>query len=53
MLAKRVVVLTYETVREWCLKFGHKYANELRLGEVFLKINDLLHYLWRAVESGW
>jgi putative transposase len=30
MLAKHGVVLTYETVREWCLKFGQKYANELR-----------------------
>jgi putative transposase len=27
MLATRGVVLTYETVREWCLKFGQTYAN--------------------------
>ena|SRR5690349_20862532 len=27
MLAMRGVVLTYETVREWCLKFGQTYAN--------------------------
>ncbi len=30
MLAMRGVVLTYETVREWCLKFGQTYANDLR-----------------------
>ena len=60
MLAMRGVVLTYETVREWCLKFGQTYANDLRrraprpgdrwhLDEVFLKINGQVHYLWRAV----
>ena len=53
MLAMRGVVLTHETVREWCLKFGQTYANNLRrrtprpgerwhLDEVFLKINSLL-----------
>jgi putative transposase len=30
MLAMRGVALTYETVREWCLKFGQTYANGLR-----------------------
>jgi putative transposase len=25
----RGVSLSYETVREWCLKFGHTYANGL------------------------
>src|SRR3981081_4554539 len=30
MLAMRGVALTYETVREWCLKFGQAYANGLR-----------------------
>jgi len=58
----RGVVLTYETVREWCLKFGQTYANNLRrrtprpgdrwhLDEVFLKINGGIHYLWRAVDQ--
>jgi putative transposase len=62
MLAMRGVVLTYETVREWCLKFGQTYANDLRrrsprpgdkwhLDEVFLKINGHIHYLWRAVDQ--
>ena len=62
MLAMRGVALSYETVREWCLKFGQTYADELRrrsprpgdrwhLDEVFLKINGRLHYLWRAVDQ--
>ena len=62
MLAMRGVALTYETVRQWCLKFGQTYANGLRpsssrpgdrwhLDEVFLKINGRLHYLWRAVDQ--
>ena len=56
------VALSYETVREWCPKFGQTYANGLRrksprpgdrwhLDEVFLKINGRLHYLWRAVDQ--
>src|SRR5437667_5824411 len=62
MLAMRGVSLSYETVREWCLKFGQPYANGLRhksprpgdrwhLDEMFLKINCRLHYLWRAVDQ--
>src|SRR5712691_6146756 len=50
MLAMRGISLSYETIREWCLKFGQTYANRLRhksarsgdrwhLDEVFLKIN--------------
>jgi putative transposase len=27
MLAMRGVSLSYDTVREWCLKFGQTYAN--------------------------
>src|SRR5882762_5775658 len=29
MLAMRGVAVTYETVREWCRKFGQTYANGL------------------------
>jgi putative transposase len=61
-LAARGVEITYETVRQWCLKFGQHYANELRrrracpgdkwhLDEVFIKINGKTHYLWRAVDQ--
>jgi putative transposase len=62
LMAARGVVLTYETVRQWCRKFGQSYANQLRrrraqtgdkwhLDEVFLKINGKLHYVWRAVDQ--
>ncbi len=62
MLAMRGVSLSYETVREWCFKFGQTYASGLRrrslapgdqwhFDEVFLKINGRLHYLWRAVDQ--
>jgi len=56
------VVVSYETVRRWCDKFGQAYANQLRrrrprpgdkwhLDEVFVKINGITHYLWRAVDQ--
>jgi putative transposase len=62
LLAARGVIVTYETVRQWCLKFGQTYANDLRrrrarpgdkwhLDEVFIKINGKTHYLWRAVDQ--
>jgi putative transposase len=62
MLAMRGVTLSYETVREWCLKFGQTYAKGLRrrsprpgdqwhLDEIFLKLNGRIHYLWRAVDQ--
>ncbi|GHO58326.1 hypothetical protein KSB_68010 [Ktedonobacter robiniae] len=62
LLEQRGIVVSYETVRQWCLKFGQIYANELRrrrpktgdtwyLDEVYLKINGKTHYLWRAVDQ--
>jgi len=30
IMARRGIVVTYEAIREWCLKFGQTYANELR-----------------------
>jgi len=62
LLADRGITVTYETVRQWCLKFGQQYANQLRrrraktgekwhLDEVFLKINGKTSYLWRAVDQ--
>jgi transposase-like protein len=30
LLAQRGIVITYETVRQWCLTFGQSSANELR-----------------------
>ncbi len=62
LLAERGVIVTDETVRQWCLKFGQQFANQLRrrravhgdkwhCDEVFLKINGKQHYLWRAVDQ--
>jgi putative transposase len=62
LLAERGVILTYETVRQWCRKFGQQYANALRrrrprtgdtwhLDEVFISINGVQHHLWRAVDQ--
>jgi putative transposase len=62
LLAERGIIVTYETVRQWCRKFGQWYANQLRrrraqpgdkwhLDEVFLRINGKTHYLWRAVDQ--
>lgn len=30
LLASRGILVTYETLRQWCLKFGQTYANALR-----------------------
>jgi putative transposase len=62
LLAQRGVEVTYETVRQWCLKFGQTYANQLRrrrprCGDkwhpylVVLTIRGKKHYLWRAVDQ--
>ncbi len=62
LLAKRGIVVTYETIRQWCRKFGPEYARKLKrrqgrlgdvwhLDEVFVTIRDERHYLWRAVDQ--
>src|SRR5687768_15916745 len=30
LMASRGIFVTYETIRQWTLKFGQKFANELR-----------------------
>ena len=58
----RGVVVSYETIRRWCAKFGQAYANQLRrrrprpgdkwhLDEVFVKINGITGYLWRGIDQ--
>ena len=58
MLARGAIV-SCETIRQWCAKFGPTYARALRrrrpragdkwhLDEVFVKISGEGHYLWRA-----
>ncbi|MFG3399479.1 IS6 family transposase [Streptomyces parvus] len=62
LLLERGITVSYETVRQWCAKFGQMYADGLRrrrprpgdkwhLDEVFIKINGKIHYLWRAVDQ--
>ena len=61
MLASRGVTVSYEAIRLWCGKFGPEYARKLRqhkgrvgrrwhVDEVFIRINGIIHYLWRAVD---
>ena len=60
--AERGIVVSYETVRRWCKKFGGHFAGCLRrrrprpgdkwhLDEVFIRILGVQHYLWRAVDQ--
>ena len=62
LLAARGVIVTYETVRQWCKKFGQQFASQVRrrrahpgdkwhCDEGFLKINGKQQYLWRAVDQ--
>ena len=62
LLAERGVIVSYESVRRWCLKFGPDLAHRLRpqrpkpgdtwhTDEVFLRINGEQHHLWRAVDQ--
>ncbi len=54
-----------QSLRSWgrlCQKFGHKYSHSIKksrgplgdtwyLDEVFIEINRVQHYLWRAVDQ--
>ncbi|MFC7738216.1 IS6 family transposase [Roseomonas sp. GCM10028921] len=62
ILAERGVVVSHESIRRWCLRFGTDFAAKLRkrrprtgdtwhMDEVYLKINGELFYLWRAVDQ--
>ena len=62
MLAARGIVVSHEAVRQWALKFGQGFANEIRrrlpragdkwhLDEVVIKIAGTTHWLWRAVDQ--
>ena len=57
------MTVTYETIRQWCQRFGPVYARRLRrrrgrlgdtwhLDEVFVTIQGRHQYLWRAVDEG-
>ena len=62
MMLERGIVVSHETIRQWCAKFGQAYANALlrrrprpgdkwHLDEVYIKIVGKTHYLWRAVDQ--
>ena len=62
ILAARGVVVSYETVRDWSIRFGRLFAKSLKrrrprpgdkwfMDEVFIRIRGKLHYLWRAVDQ--
>ena len=65
LLHERGIEVSHETVRYWWRRFGPMFAAEIRrrrvggmrssrwrwhLDEVFVKINGVQHYLWRAVD---
>ena len=62
IMAARGVVVSYESIREWGLRFGRLFANTLKsrrptpgdkwhLDEVFIRIQGKQHYLWRAIDQ--
>ncbi len=62
LLAERGITITYESIRQWCQKFGPDYARKLKkrqgclgdtwhLDEVFVTIQGQRQYLWRAVDQ--
>ena len=62
LLAQRGIIVTHESIRLSCNKFGSKYATRLRQGhrrygdtffidEVFIKIDGKQRYLWRALDQ--
>ncbi len=62
LLAARGIIVSHETIRQWVLKFGQAFANQIRrrlpavgdkwhLDEVVLTISGVKHWLWRAVDQ--
>lgn len=62
LLAERGIVVSYESIRLWCIKFGSIYARRLKrshqsygdtfyIDEVFVKIRGVQYCLWRAVDQ--
>jgi putative transposase len=62
IVAARGIVVSYESIREWGLRFGRIFANMLKrrrpqpgdkwyIDEVFIRIRGKQHYLWRAVDQ--
>jgi putative transposase len=62
LLFERGIVVSYETIRRWCDKFGASFALRVKgarrkpgstwhLDEMFVTLRGQPHWLWRAVES--
>ena len=62
LLSQRGILVSYESIRLWCIKFGSLYSKRLKrkhrgygdtfyIDEVFVKINGKQNYLWRAVDQ--
>jgi putative transposase len=62
MLFERGILVSYETVRRWALKFGQDFVRRLKrkrpsrgdiwhLDEVAVSIGGKTHWLWRAVDQ--
>jgi len=62
LMAERGITVSYETIRQWCRKFGSDYARTLKrragrlgdtwfLDELFVTIQGTRQYLWRAVDQ--
>ncbi len=62
LLSQRGITVSYEAIRQWCLKFGPEYARRVKrqqgrlgdiwhLDEVFVTIQGRRQYLWRAVDQ--
>ena len=62
MLARRGILVTHESIRFWCNKFGPHYAHRLRrthrgygdtlfIDEILVRIQGRQRYLWRAVDQ--
>src|SRR6266480_2107102 len=62
LLAERSIEVSYETIRQWVIRFGPAIAQDLRsrrprphgqwhLDEMFVSIGGKWMYLWRAVDA--
>ncbi len=63
LLAERGIIVSYETIRSWCNKFGPAYARSIKkrrgspgdtwyMDEVYIvTVRGERRYLWRAVDQ--
>ena len=62
LLAERGIEVSYETIRQWCARFGPQFARRIKarlgrrgdrwfLDEMVVSIGGKRRYLWRAVDQ--